>query len=587
MAVAFYTGNVTSYLNMMSRSTPLMSCLANSHLDTLRRRLLESIYRAHNTDIPLAFISSILGFDSLESTINYLDKLGLPHDDAVCFKQDILYPADSTYIRSHIVDQKITGLGWSQLILPDSNEPQRVPIKQVFQIYHKTAGSFPPKLDTAITPKVNMKSLVSEISQSLLDFVSSHQAITIARDALYHARQRNILHSTRLVKQIASSAYNATESSFLQALTPTIKQIYWSSLQTRRMYDLQATRERLSALVYESILLMAVKNVALSTFSTLHYRFKLASSTISTWSTRAKSRSQLYQPVFFSHLLQMCKDMGIHRWNLVLLGSWPQVSKLFSKVSALPTTRIPSGSCIFDLFEAPNHRISLTWYDDDAHIDYGSPPPSAVIALSESALLAFPLPPSTITTLFDSDSQDFGEQYLFHLLQQTLATSESERRLVTLDIVTYFHSKYILPLPPTLLSLAWQLITDAILELLLPLNPPWSDHPNIPDPRPLLNAIKNWNFSQVTDIEASFDFCEQHSFTLVCLSHKLCSVETRLQTRITTTISPKLVDTNNSQSLKLLEAKGLENAIQHEQSRSDAFDSLLQNCLATPLSYQS
>lgn len=586
MAVAFYTGNLANYLNLMSRSTPLMSCLAGSHLDALRRRFLESIFKAHNNNLPLAYISSMLGFDSLKSTTEYLDKLGLIHEDGVFYlKQDATYPKDSIYIRSHIVDQKIAGLGWSELLLPDIHQPKKSPtFIPTLDTSRKTENR--PSIPSAPIAKVNLTSLVPEISQSLLDFVTSHQAITIARDVLHHARQQNLLHSTRLTKQIATTAYHSMEGSFIQALVPTIKQIYWSSLQTKRRHDLQGIRERLSSLIYEGILLVAVKSVAFSTLSDLHYKSKLAFSTLSTWSAKTKSRSQPFQPMLFSRLLSTCKDLGIRHWNLAFLGPWSQISKLLSKLSIPPTTRMPSGSCLFDLSEASCPHISLTWYDTDAHIDYGSPPPSAVIAPSKSALLNFPLTPLMITALVDSESIDFGDQYIFRLLQQTPNDSESER-LISLDIVTYFHSKYILQLPSILLPLTWQLIADAILDLLTPLTPPWSDHPAIPNPSPLLKAINNWNFSHLTDIEASFDFCEQHAFSLTCLYHKLHSVENRLQARIATNISHKLINNNDRQSQSLLEARGLEDAIQREQSRSEAFDNLLQNCLDAPLPYQS
>ena len=69
MAVAFYTDNLANYLDLMARSSPLMSCLASSHLDVLRRNLLDSICKSYNTNISLALVSSALGFDSLKSAI--------------------------------------------------------------------------------------------------------------------------------------------------------------------------------------------------------------------------------------------------------------------------------------------------------------------------------------------------------------------------------------------------------------------------------------------------------------------------------------------------------------------------------------
>ena len=241
-------------------------------------------------------------------------------------------------------------------------------------------------------------------------------------------------------------------------------------------------------------------------------------------------------------------DMDIKHWDLALLGSWPQVSRFMSKMVELPITSMPSsGSCIFELSGPHGSHLSFTWYDENTPVAYGSPAPSTVIAFSSSALHKFPLTSLMRASILEDAHQHFEEQFLLQLLQQTPVPRAEQ--LISLDAVSHFHSKYILRLPPTSLHLGWQVVKDAILDLLSPINPPWLDHPDIPDPRPFLRAVNDWDLSRITSIEASFDFCEQHSFTLSCLNHKLQSTESHLQARLSSVTSiyrlPMIINHNH------------------------------------------
>lgn len=524
LAVSYHSGNYTGYFMLMQDAPFLMACLANLHADHLRRKAIQIISKSYSQELSVERFSDALCFETTSQAISYLHSLKISVlDGVVAIKYDEAFPDEPVFVQSASILRKMTTLRWSDVVF-DYAKVSSTPHERVTQA---SPQKEPVRLDRRqLCSKVSgefVRDLISGVARRLGYAIAKKAWISISNDQSYaHFSSK---------KRIARAIYaDDIEAPLLSAQIRSIAHNgYWFVAEKTRISGRSRALKKLSSLLFDQLVLsvfselapISSKNAAVANESALAQTRGFERGCHFPPSGQYDMQDNCFARLPY-HLSKRAFELGHRIWNLLLVGPYSHAKcllDLFSSNHVLNTEASPISPVATLLYGGSS--VCIFWYDGSGRV-LGEAPPNAIIYLCDSAISH----PSASVYHAENDPSLFRSvSKTWLVLEHLLESSKPWPLLVTLDILSRWHAKFIVRCGGEP-SRVWKCVRDSLVELLSPSHWPWADHPLIKhsDVLPLVDRVKSWDVSAIVD---GAKFCNEHALSIACASNKLRDIELR------------------------------------------------------------